>query len=344
MSKKKQPKINEAHFERKITAIDTHTQGEPTRIILDGFPEPKGDTMLKKMQDVAKNHDHYRSALMDEPRGHKDMFGALLTKPIDPKADFGVIFMEGTGYMPMCGHGSMGAATALVEAGLVEVSEPYTAIILEAPAGLIEARVAVEEGKAKEVSIINVPSFLYKEKQTIEIDDHLFQYDLVFGGNFMALVEASQLGLQVSSSDLAELTAIGIKLLEKINRDIDIQHPNLDITEVVTCEFYETIDTDELKNRNVVVFGDYQVDRSPCGAGTSAMMAAMYARGKLTLHESFINESIIGSRFVGELLEEKRVGSYRAVVPKITGSAYITSQATYFIDPEDALRYGFHLK
>lgn len=343
MVRNKQVKLNSDHFEASIKAIDTHTQGEFTRIVIDGFPEPKGDTMLEKMAYVAGNFDHYRSALMDEPRGHKDMFGALWTEPVNPEADFGAIFMDGTGYMPMCGHGSMGSATAAVEAGIVNVTEPYTYVNIEAPAGLIKTKVKVENGKAKEVSIINVPSFLYKEDLHIQIDEREITYDISFGGNFMALIDATQLGLNVTKENLAELTDIGIKMLEIINREVEIQHPELAIDKVATCEFFEKIDSAEADNRNVVVFGNYQADRSPCGAGTSCIMATKHARGELFLNETFTNESILGRHFKGTLLEETKVGDYLAVIPQITGSSNITGYATYLIDPDDHLKYGFHL-
>lgn len=343
MARNKQVKLNKNHFEASIKAIDTHTQGEFTRIVIDGFPEPKGETMLEKMDYVAEYFDHYRSALMNEPRGHKDMFGALWTEPVNPEADIGAIFMDGSGYMPMCGHGSMGSATAVVEAGLVEISEPYTYVNIDAPAGLIKTKVKVEHGKAKEVSIINVPSFLYKENLLVQIEDQEIVYDIAFGGNFMALIDSAQLGLKITKENLAEITDIGIKMLDKINQEVEIQHPELAINKVVTCEFYEKINSTEINNRNVVVFGNHQADRSPCGAGTSVIMAAMHARGELTLNEPFINESIIGSRFIGELLEETKIGEYSAVIPQITGSSNITGYATYLIDPDDRLKYGFQL-
>lgn len=343
MSRKKQVTIDPQHFEACFKVIDAHTQGEFTRIVYDGFPEPQGNTMLEKKQYVSENYDHYRRALMDEPRGHKDMFGSLWTEPVNPEADFGAIFMDGTGYLPMCGHGSMGSATAAVETGVVEAKEPYTSVKIDAPAGLIEAKVKVEEGKTKSVSIKNVPSFLYQENLKTQVSGKEITYDLAFAGNFVALIAVEQLGIKVEKKDLAAITDIGIKMLARLNKELNVAHPELAINEVGTCNFYERIGSGEVNYRNVVVFGNHQADRSPSGSGTSALMAMLYGKGYLGLNQSFINESIIGSRFESRLLEEVNIGSFTAVVPQITGSSNITGLATYLIDPDDRLKYGFQL-
>lgn len=343
MSRNKQVTINPVHFEASFKVIDAHTQGEFTRIVYDGFPEPVGKTMLEKKHYVSDNYDHYRRALMDEPRGHKDMFGSLWTEPVNPEADFGAIFMDGTGYLPMCGHGSMGSATAAVETGIVKATEPYTHVTIDAPAGLIRAKVKVEQGKAKAVSITNVPSFLYQENLEIQIEGRKIKYDIAFAGNFVALINVEQLGINVAKDNLTELVELGIKLLTAINAEISVNHPQLAINEVGTCNFYERIESEETDYRNVVVFGNHQADRSPSGSGTSALLAMLYAKGKLELKEMFINESIIGTRFEGILLAEKQVGEYTAVIPQITGSSNITGLATYLIDPDDRLKYGFQL-
>lgn len=337
---KLEPKIkNTGH---KFVTVESHTMGEPTRIILDGFPELQGNTMMEKKKFLEEYCDDYRTALMLEPRGHRDMFGALLLEPVSKEADLGVIFMDSGGYLNMCGHGSIGSATVAVETGLVQVTEPYTTVVLEAPAGIIRTQVHVVDGKAVEVSILNVPSFLYKEKLELEVNDYgVVEFDISFGGSFFALVDSEQLGIAIEQSNLDRLTDFGMKLLDKINRTIQVKHPYLDITTVDLVEIYGPATKAGAHKKNVVIFGESQADRSPCGTGTSAKVAALYARGKLELEEEFIYESITGSTFRGCATQEIEIDGRIAVVPRITGSAYITGFNTWIIDENDPLAYGF---
>lgn len=322
--------------------IDSHTMGEPTRIITGGFPELKGSTMIERKKYLEENYDHYRKALMLEPRGHKDMFGAVLTEPISEEADLGVIFMDTGGYLNMCGHGSIGSSTVAVETGLVRVTEPYTEVVLEAPAGLIRARVRVENGKAMEASILNVPAFLYRKDLEIEIEGYgSITVDISFGGSFFALVDAQKIGLPIMIENIDQITELGMKIISKLNETIEVRHPYLDITTVDLVEFYGNPENPSANKKNVVIFGDSQVDRSPCGTGTSAKLALMYARGELKIGEEFIYESITGSLFKGIVTEEIEIGSYQAVIPQITGSAYITGFNRWVIDEADPLKNGF---
>jgi proline racemase/AcrR family transcriptional regulator len=335
-----EPKIKQ--MGRKFTTVDSHTMGEATRIILDGFPELKGNSMMEKKQYLEKHCDDYRKALMLEPRGHRDMFGALLTDPVSAEADIGVIFMDSGGYLNMCGHGSIGSATIAVEAGLVEVVEPYTTVVLEAPAGIIRAKVHVVEGKAREVSILNVPSFLYKENLEVTLGEYgTVTFDISFGGSFFALVDSEKIGIPIEQKNLDKLTDFGMKLLDKINKTISVKHPYLDITTVDLVEIYGPSDKEGVDKRNVVIFGESQADRSPCGTGTSAKVATLYARGQLKLNEEFVYESITGSTFTGVATKEIEIDGKRAIVPRITGSAYITGLNEWIIDETDPLAYGF---
>lgn len=336
--------VNFNRFEAAIQVIDSHTAGEFTRVVVGGIPEPQGNTMIEKKKWLETNCDHIRTALMLEPRGHHDMFGSILCEPVNPNADFGVIFMDTGGYLNMCGHGMIGSATIAVEAGIVEVKEPYTEVVFEAPAGLIRTKVEVKDGKAVSVSITNVPAFLYKEDLIVEIDGQEIPYVISFGGSFFALVDSEKIGIEeINVNNIPYLTSLGMKMLEKINQEIEIQHPTLDITSVDLVEFYgPTPNLDKATMRNVVVFGNSQADRSPCGTGTSAKLATLSAWGEIVVGEEFIYESFIGTLFKGVILEETEIGGYSAVIPQITGSAYITGQSTYLIDPTDPLKYGFH--
>lgn len=335
------PKIKLDAFEASFTCVDTHTVGEFTRIIFDGFPVPEGNTPIERKNFIAKNYDHYRKALMFEPRGHHDMFGAFITTPISDEADFAVFFMDTGEYLNMCGHGTIGSVTAIIESGLVEAVEPFTEVVLEAPAGIIRTKAEVKDGKVLGVSLTNVPAFLYKENLTTVIDGKEIKYDISFGGSFFALVDIEQLGWTVDAPSVPKLTDFGMKMIEQVNKEVEMQHPTLDITTVDLAELYCHTDTEGCNYRNVVIFGDRMADRSPCGTGTSAKLATLHARGQIQVGEKFVYESFIGSRFKGIILEETTVGDFKAVIPQITGSAYVTGQATYVIDPADPLKYGF---
>ncbi|MFB0919203.1 MAG: proline racemase [Clostridiaceae bacterium] len=330
---------------KSINAVDSHTMGEPTRIVVGGIPNIPGTSMPEKKQYLIDNLDHIRTAIMHEPRGHNDMFGSILTAACNPDADFGIIFMDGGGYLNMCGHGSIGAATVAVETGIVERHEPLTTVKMEAPAGLIEARVKVDGGRATEVSFTNVPAFLYMENAEVELEGYgKVVFDISFGGSFFAIVKSTYAGVEIKPENCTELKKFGIALRNKINEEIKVQHPTLShIKTVDLVEIYGEAVNPVANYRNVVIFGAGQVDRSPCGTGTSAKMAALYKKGLLGLNEEFIYESIAGTLFKGRILGETKVGEYDAVIPEITGSAFITGYNHMVIDDSDPLKFGFTL-
>lgn len=332
-------------MEKNFLAVDSHTMGEPTRIILQGFPELQGNTMMDRKKYLEKHYDHYRTALMHEPRGHKDMFGALVTEPVSPEADLGVIFMDSGGYLNMCGHGSIGTATVAVEAGLIEAVEPYTDLALDTPAGVVHAKIRVEEGKALEVSILNVPAFVYREGLEITVPGYgKIPFDISFGGSFFALVDSERIGIEIKQDNLASLTDLGMKLLEEVNRSVEVKHPYLDITTVDLVEFYGKTDNPEAHLKNAVIFGDSQVDRSPCGTGTSAKLAYLYEKGEIGIGEKFIYESITGSTFRGMVTKELEIGGRKAIIPQITGSAYVTGVNSLMLSSYDPQKYGFLIR
>lgn len=339
---KLEPKI--LPYQYQIKVIDSHTMGEPTRIIYDGFPKLKGNTMMEKKNDLMEHYDFLRTALMLEPRGHRDMFGALLTEPVHEEAHFGVIFLESNGCLNMCGHGSIGAAAMIVETGMVEVKEPYTEVVLDAPSGIIRTKVHVVEGKAVEVSILNVPAFLYQQNQEIDVPGWgKIPFDISFGGSFFALVDTEKIGLSLEIENVNRITELGMALLDRMKEEVEVKHPYLDITTVDLVEFYGPSKNTEANMKNCVIFGNAQVDRSPCGTGTSAKIATLYTKGELKIGQEFVYESITGSLFRGEVTKEVEVGGYKAVIPQITGSAYITGINQYIIDEKDPLAYGFLL-
>lgn len=333
-------------FSKSLHVIDSHTMGEPNRTIVGGLPTISGKTMAEKKEYLENNLDYIRTAIMHEPRGHNDMFGSIITFPTMAEADLGIIFMDGGGYLNMCGHGTIGAATIAVETGMVEVIEPVTDIALEAPAGLVKAKVKVEDGKAKEVSVVNVPSFLYKKDVQVELPEvGKVTFDISFGGSFFAIVRDTELKVNIEPNNTNIIIERAMKLREIINREIKVQHPTKShIRTVDLVEIYGEAKSDDADYQNVVVFGSGQVDRSPCGTGTSAKMATLYAKGELQINEPFLYESIIGTKFKGRVLEETKVGKFNAIIPEITGSAFITGFNHLVIDEEDPVKHGFALK
>ena len=332
-------------FSRSIHAVDSHTMGEPTRVVVGGVPQIPGKTMPEKKKYLEDHLDYLRTAIMLEPRGHNDMFGSIVTTACNPEADFGIIFMDGGGYLNMCGHGSIGAATVAVETGIVPMKEPVTEVNMEAPAGLIRAKVQVKNEKVQEVSIVNVPAFLYKADQQIDLPGYgKITFDISFGGSFFAIVPAKQLNIKLLPENADKLKVLGIQIRDIINKEIKIQHPVLEhIKTVDLVEFFDETDNPKANLRNVVVFGQGQVDRSPCGTGTSAKLATLYAKGKLKQGEKFVYESIASTLFTGEIVGTTKVGEYDAVIPQITGSAYITGFCQYVIDEDDPVKHGFRL-
>ena len=335
--------VNFDRFEAALQVVDAHTVGEFCRMVIGGFPEPEGNTMIEKKKWMEENYDHVRTALMFEPRGHHDMFGAFICEPVNKEADFGVLFMDTGGYLNMCGHCTIGAITVAVEAGLVEAHEGENEIVMEAPAGIIRTKAIVENGKVTSVTLTNVPSFVYLENQKVVVDGKEITFTISFGGSFFALVDTTQLDIgEINAKTVPTYTDLGMKIMEEIKKNIPVKHPLLDITSVDLVEFYgPTPNPDSADLRNVVIFGEAQADRSPCGTGTSAKLATLKKWGEIEVGEKFRYESFMGSLFIGEIKELTKVGDYDAVVPMITGSCYLTGVGTYLIDPLDNLKYGF---
>ena len=332
-------------FTRFISTIDTHTGGEPTRTIIGGLPFVPGQTMNAKMTYLEKNMDWIRTALIFEPRGHSGMAGAIVTEPTHPEADIGVVFLETYGYAPMCGHGTIGVSTALVETGMVAVAEPVTHITLDTPAGLIRVSVDVEKGEARSVTFRNIPSFVFA--QDVQCDIPKFgkvKMDIAFGGSVFAILPADCLGIRICPENAGEIIAKGKIVRDAVNDQIPVQHPKIDYIDACThVEFYGEPTDPEAHLKNAVFFADKWIDRSPCGTGISAKMATLYAKGELKLDEEFVYESIIGSIFKARAVAETNVGPYAAIIPEVTGSAHITGINQSFIDPDDPHKHGFLL-
>ncbi|MCI0767322.1 proline racemase family protein [Bacillus sp. TL12] len=327
-----------------FTTIDTHTGGNPTRTVINGLPKLEGNTMSEKMLFMKEKYDWIRTFLMFEPRGHDVMSGALLTDPCDPEADVGVIYIETGGYLPMCGHDTIGVCTALIETGMVEVEEPYTHIKLDTPAGLVTTKVHVENGKAKEVTFCNVPAFLLKSVEVHIENIGNVQCDIAYGGNFYAITDARKLGVQLTTDNSTEIIETAIRIRDAINAAVPISHPEFSFIEGVTHVEFFCDPTDERADvKNTVIVPPGGIDRSPCGTGTSAKLATLYAYQKIAMEELFVHESIVGSLFQGKIVSTTNVGKIEAVITEITGSAWMMGMHQFLYHEEDILKDGFIL-
>ncbi len=329
---------------RYFSAVDSHTEGMPTRVVTGGVPVLPGDTMLERKLHFEAERDELRLLLMREPRGHGAMSGAILQPPTLPDADWGVLFIEVSGCLPMCGHGTIGVATVLVETGMVEVTEPETVIRLDTPAGLIEARVAVEAGRATAVTLRNVPCFLHEREATVDVPGvGTVTYDLAFGGNFYALVEAASVGLAPEPDQAQALIDAGLAVMAAINAVRLPVHPEDERISGCRHVVLYAPGHDGADARAATAIHPGWLDRSPCGTGTSARIAQLHARGELGVDDAFVNESLIGTRFTGRVVAETAVAGRPAVIPEITGRAWITGIGQYLLDPSDPFPAGFRL-
>ncbi len=345
-----------------IHTVESHTEGMPTRVVTGGVGVIPGETMFDRRRHFMANMDGLRRLLMNEPRGHAAMSGAILQPSTRPDADFGVLYIEVSGCLPMCGHGTMGVATVLVETGMVEVTEPVTTIRLDTPAGLVIATVEVQDGAARAVTLTNVPSFLLEQDATVDVPGFgEVRYDMAFGGNFYAILPLADLGIPFERKSKDEILAAGLALLDAINAQRRPVHP--ENPEIAVCHHAQLVapGSDARRSQHAMAIHPGWFDRSPCGTGTSARVAQLVARGELDLDTDFVNLSFIGTEFVGRAIERTTVGGSSnagaedagakgaaaqpipAIVPTITGRAWVTGTAQWHLDPADPFPEGFEL-
>ena len=328
-----------------IHTIDSHTGGEPTRLIVSGIPL-QGRSLLEQRDYMRKNLDHLRSALMCEPRGHRGMFGAVMAPATRPGVDFGIIWVDHDGtYLNMCGHGTIGIGFVCVEAGLVQVTEPLTTIKIDMPAGLVEARVEVANGRAKRTAIVNVPAFLFRKDIPVEVPGFgKVPVDIAFGGSFFAGVQGKDLGIEVGPENVDALVRAGLAIRKAVNQQVEVQHPTLlHIKSVDLVTIWGPGRAPNARYKNIHVFSDGSFDRSPGGTGTSHMMTILIHRGLMREDEAIISEGITGSLFGGRMLSKTKVGSFDAWVPEISGTAHLTGFHQFVIDPDDPQGHGFRI-
>jgi len=330
---------------RATAVVDTHTGGEPTRLIIGGAPYIPGKSISEKWVNVHKNFDDFRVYTTCEPRGHGDMVSALFVPPIHPEAHFGIIFLETGGGITMCGHGSIGVARAAVELGWIPKTEPLTEVVLDTPAGLVKLYVEVQDGEVGEVTLHNVPSFLYKKDIPLQVPSlgKEILLDISYGGSFFALIPVESVGLSIDPKDSSKLISLGLEIRDLVNENVSMVHPTeTHIKRVELVEFYSQQDRHTASN--AVIFGEGSLDRSPCGTGTSAKMAALAAKGKLDPGEIFNYSSITGSVFRGSYEPGPKVGEFDSILPTIRGKAYVTGFNYLVLTEEDELGSGFVLQ
>ena len=324
----------------RITTIDMHTGGEPLRVIVDGLPPIKGNTVLEKRRYFREHYDHLRCGLMWEPRGHADMYGAVMTPSAD--ADFDVFFLHNEGYSTMCGHAIIALTKLAVETNLVSKNE----MTFNVPAGRIRAWASISAGRVVETSFRNVPSFVYLRDKQVDIEGiGRVRFDVAYGGAFYAFVNAAEVGLQLVPENLNRLIDYGRLIKSAVMSQFSITHP----FEADLSFLYGTIFTGPTRNtshhsRNVCIFADGEVDRSATGSGVSARAALHFARGELGLNEQLSIESIVGSTMRVKPVEVTKFGPYDAIVPEVTGTASIIGRNEFYFDPEDPFREGFILR
>lgn len=329
-------------FNRVISTIDAHAAGEPLRIITAGLPRLRGETILERRRFMAEHYDDIRRLLLFEPRGHADMYGAVLTPPVTAGADYGVLFLTNEGYSTMCGHGVIALTTALLEVGMVPRCEPHTVIAYDSPAGLIRARALVDGDRVTSVAFDNVPAFRFAQGLSIDTSAGQVATDVAFGGAFYALVDAAELGVEVRPENASLLTKLGMEVKRAVEREIEVVHPD----EPELCGIYGTIVSEPPSStgahgRNITIYAEGAVDRSPCGTGTSAKLANLYADQRIGIDEPYIHESVIGTTFTGRVLAETQVGPYAAVETEIAGRGFLTGLHQFVLDPEDPATEGF---
>ena len=326
---------------RKITTVEMHTGGEPLRVPVSGLPEIKGNSILEKRRYFRDNHDDLRTAMMFEPRGHADMYGAFITEPVTENADFGTFFIHNEGYSTMCGHAIIALTKFAFDTGMIENESKE--LIIDAPPGLIRSKAHMKDGIVEKTSFLNVPSFLLHRDQKVFVDGiGEVTFDVAYGGAFYAFVDADDLGLKMDESNYNKLIDWGRKIKKAVMESFEIKHPFEDDLSFL----YGTIFTGKPMNsenhsRNVCIFAEGEVDRSATGSGVSARAALHFAKGELALNEKITIESILNTTMQVEVKEKTTYGEHEAVVPEVTGQAWFCGKNETWIDPTDPLKDGF---
>jgi trans-L-3-hydroxyproline dehydratase len=329
-----------------VTVVDSHTGGEPFRVVISGVPEPEGATVLERRRYAETHLEHLRRILMWEPRGHADMYGALLGSPTNEGSDLSVLFIHNAGFSTMCGHGIMALTKVVLETGILPITGPETTIAIDTPAGLVTATATVSDDVVEKVRFRNVPSFVVDLDAKVVVPTiGEIGYDLAFGGAFYAYVDVAAVGLTCTPADASRLIDLGRGIKQAVNASREIRHPlEEDLGFLYGVIFIGPAESPGHHSRNVCVFAEGELDRSPTGTGVSGRLAIGHARGELDVGEPIVVESIVGSTFTGNVVEATEFGGYPAVITEIEGQAHLLGRSEYWIDPDDRLGGGFLIK
>lgn len=328
-----------------IKTIDAHVAGEPLRLIVAGFPSPRGRTMTAKRTWAVRHADHLRRMALLEPRGHADMVGAVLTEPVNPGSHAGLLFMHNEGFNTLSGHGIIAAATIACERGLLTLPDGTDRLVFDTPAGTVRATMRrTTDGRVAGVAFTGVPSFVLHAGVEVQLAGRRLRADIAYGGGFYAVVDAESAGVPIDGSRLGDLRRVGMDIRTALESRMAIQHPQEPVLEGLDGTIFTAPpQTDGADLRNATVFAAGQVDRSPCATGTAAVMAVLVAMGLLEEGQRFMHESVLGTTFAGRVARRTRVGDLEAIVPEIEGSAWITGEHTFVVDDADPLGAGFRL-
>jgi proline racemase len=339
-------KWNPADRWHPIQTIEAHAGGEPLRIVVGGYPELPGKTLLERRRHAKSNLDSVRTMLMWEPRGHADMYGCVILPATSAQADFSVLFLHNEGYSSMCGHGIIAVTTVVLELGGLPIVEPVTTVRIDTPAGLVTSHARVSSGRVTSVYFHNVPSYVAALDETVTVPTlGKIRYDLAFGGAYYAYVNAEEAGVACTKDRYAELIEKGMLIKRAVMESRPFVHPfQSDLGFLYGTIFIGPPLASGSDSRNVCIFAEGEVDRSPTGTGVSGRMAIHHARREVGIGEPIVIESIIGTTFIGRVVEETTFGPYRAVIPEVEGSAYVTGGSLFVADPRDLLGSGFLLR
>ncbi len=329
-------------FNRWISTVDTHTEGQATRIVTAGVPPLPGNTMVDRLAYFARHYDGLRTTLIAEPRGHRDMYGCVLTAPSCSEADFGVFFMHNSGYMNMCGHATIGLCTALFELGMARTDGSNPRIVLDTPAGTVTAHGVIDNGRISAVAFRNSPSFALQLDQKIDVPGlGNVSVDVAYGGNFFVFFSAAEAGLEIARGSVRSIVDTAMRIRDAANTQFRVGHPIYGDSEINIATVLAPGANSDVTYRNVHVFGPRQFDRSPGGTGTSALLAMLHAKGLVGLDDPVVIESITDGRFRGRIMAETMIHNQIAVETEVRGSAHITGCHQFWIDPDDRLSSGF---
>lgn len=333
-------------FKHYINCIDAHTGGEPLRIITSGLPPIEGDTILEKREYMLKYYDGLRKMMMLEPRGHSGMYGCIIVPAVTEDGDFGVLFTHNEGLSSMCGHGIIAVTKVAIETGMIPAENGVKIVKIDSPAGRITAYADIKDGEVEKVRFQNVPCFVYEENVKVSIDGiGEVTGEVVYCGAFYVYLDVNEVGLKVNPENAEELVRIGMEIKNKVAASMEFNHPTSGVNWLYGTIFYKPLkrEDNKLHTKNICIFAEGQIDRSPTGTGTGGRVALHYSKGEMKKGDILINNSVIDTTMEAKIIEDTKVGEYDAVITEVSGTAYIAGFNQLVLDPKDPLPEGFRI-